>query len=202
VSHPIEPFGDAALRVALPDGVDARALLAGLRATPGVIDAVVAERHAVVTFDPARPPPDIDAVVDAAAIGTGREGAHRHVIAVRYDGCDLREVATSVGMDPRELAELHSAPEYLVVAVGFLPGFAYLRGLDARLIVPRRASPRTRVAPGSVAIGGPYTGVYPFASPGGWNVVGTAVGFAPFDAERGAKLALGDAVRFVEVRDD
>jgi UPF0271 protein len=197
----VEPFGDAALRVALPEGVDARALLAALRATPGVIDAIVAERHAVVTFDPSRPPADIDVVVDRAAVRTGHEGARRHVIAVRYDGCDLGELAASVGMDRREVADLHSAPEYRVVAVGFLPGFAYLRGLDARLIVPRRASPRTRVEPGSVAIGGPYTGVYPFASPGGWNVVGSAVGFAAFDAERGATLALGDAVRFVEVRD-
>jgi UPF0271 protein len=164
----------------------------------GVIDAVVAERHAVVTFDTARPPAGIDAIVDASAVRAGRPAARRHVIAVRYDGCDLREVATRARLEPRELAALHSAPDYVVVAVGFLPGFAYLRGLDARLVFPRRASPRTRVAPGSVGIGGQYTGVYPFASPGGWNVLASAVGFAAFDAGRGAALSLGDTVRFVE----
>ena len=88
---------------------------------------------------------------------------------------------------------------YVVAAIGFLPGFAYLRGLDARLVVPRRAAPRTRVEALSVAIAGPYAGVYPFESPGGWNLLGTAVGFSPFDARAGAVLALGDRVRFVEV---
>jgi UPF0271 protein len=84
--------------------------------------------------------------------------------------------------------------------IGFLPGFAYLRGLDPRIVVPRRPSPRARIAPLSTGVAGPYTGVYPFASPGGWNIVGVAVGFTPFDARSGAKLALGDRVLFVRER--
>jgi len=82
-----------------------------------------------------------------------------------------------------------------------LPGFAYLRALDPRLVLPRRATPRPRVPALSVAIAGPYTGLYPFASPGGWHLLGTAVGFAPFDAHTGAAMSLGDRVRFV-ARDD
>jgi UPF0271 protein len=194
----IDPFGDAALRVTLPEPVDPRALLEGLRAVEGVVDAIVAERHAVVTFVPGRPPAGIDSVVDAAGVGKARPSTRHHVVAVRYDGCDLRELATQAQLEPDEVARLHAAPEYVVVAVGFLPGFAYLRGLDGRLTFPRRPTPRTRVPARSVAVAGPYTGVYPFDSPGGWNVVGTAVGFSPFDPERGATLGLGDTVRFVE----
>jgi KipI family sensor histidine kinase inhibitor len=78
-----------------------------------------------------------------------------------------------------------------------MPGFAYLRGLDPRLVIPRRATPRPRVPAGAVAIGGPYTGVYPLASPGGWHLLGTAIGAALFDVRSGATLALGDRVTFV-----
>jgi UPF0271 protein len=82
------------------------------------------------------------------------------------------------------------------VAVGFLPGFAYLRAPDPPFQLARRGSPRARVPAGSVGVAGPYTGIYPFASPGGWNLLGTAVDFVPFTVERGAALALGDVVRF------
>jgi UPF0271 protein len=83
-----------------------------------------------------------------------------------------------------------------VRVVGFLPGFAYLGGLDERLVVPRRASPRARVPAGAVALAGPYTGVYPLASSGGWNLVGTALDFVAFSPAEGATLRLGDTVRF------
>jgi UPF0271 protein len=115
---------------------------------------------------------------------------------VRYDGADLAEVARAAGVSPDEAAALHAGRVYEVAFVGFQPGFAYLRGLDPRLVVARRASPRPRVPALSVAVAGPYTGVYPFASPGGWSLLGTALDFAPFDAERGALLAVGDRVRF------
>ena len=97
------------------------------------------------------------------------------------------------------MVALHAASTYVVATIGFLPGFAYLRGLDAHLVLPRRSSPRARVPALAVGIAGPYAGVYPFASPGGWHLLGTAVGFTPFDARRGATLALGDRVRFVPV---
>jgi UPF0271 protein len=164
-----------------------------------VIDAVITEQHALVTFDPATPPDGTGEVLAQAALagrpGTGTSAVH--TIRVRYDGPDLTEIARATSLTAEEVVEVHAAVTYVVAAVGFLPGFAYLRGLDPRLVLPRRSVPRVRVPAHSVAVAGPYSGVYPFASPGGWHVLGTAVGFTPFDPEKGASLALGDRVRFV-----
>jgi len=195
----LQPFGDAAWRVVLPAGADARAVLDALRALPGVIDAVVCERHALVTFDPLAPPDGVALAIERARGAQGPAGSRRreHRIRVRYDGADLEEVARASGLPAVEVASVHASGDYVVAFIGFLPGFAYLRGLDPRLVVARRASPRARVSPGSVGVAGPYTGVYPFASPGGWSLLGTAVDFAPFDARSGAALALGDRVHFV-----
>jgi UPF0271 protein len=198
----VEPFGDAAWRVRLAEGMSGRGLLTALRAHPGVLDAVVTEQHALVTFDPAAPPRGIEATIEAAIAESPGDAAidvRDHRVSVRYDGEDLAAVAAAVGRTPREIAALHAGRPYVVAAIGFLPGFAYLRGLDPALVVPRRGSPRPRVAAGSVAVAGPYTGVYPFASPGGWNLLGRAVDFEPFDRVRGAHLSLGDRVTFVEV---
>jgi UPF0271 protein len=204
----LEPFGDAAVRIRLSHEVDTLALRDALKALPRVIDAVVTERYALVTFDPESPPDGLDAAIGGSLRPPRRDDSPRtplrirpsntHVVQVRYDGPDLQDVARAVGMTTTEVTARHTQRDYVVTAVGFLPGFAYLRGLDPRLEIPRRPSPRPRVAPLSVGIAGPYTGIYPFASPGGWNLVGTAVGFAPFAAQTGARLALGDRVRFVE----
>lgn len=193
----LEPFGDAALRARLPEGVDAPALLAALRALPGVVDAVVTERHALVTFAPGAPPPGVEDVVSSASRASRAAAARTHDVRVAYDGPNLEEVARACGLEVAEVVARHAAGSYTVAAIGFLPGFAYLRGLDPRLELPRRPSPRPRVPALSVAIAGPYAGVYPFASPGGWHLLGTAVGFAPFEPASGAALALGDRVRFV-----
>jgi UPF0271 protein len=196
----VERFGDAALRARLPDGVDSRSLLEQLRALPQVIDAVVTEQHALITFDPDSPPANVEGAIARALSGPAPATApSEHRIHVRYDGEDLDDVAAMTRLSRADVIALHTEAEYVVTAVGFLPGFAYLRGFDGRLILPRRKRPRPRVAPLSVGVAGPYTGVYPFASPGGWNLVGAAVGFAPFDACSGAALALGDRVRFVQV---
>jgi UPF0271 protein len=195
----LEPFGDAAFRIRLPDEADTAALRDALKALPRIIDVVVTEHHALITFDPESPPDGVDGVVDDSLGALPRVRAPTtHLVQVRYDGPDLEEVARAVGMTPRQVISLHNEPDYVVAAVGFLPGFAYLRGLPARLEIARRTSPRTRVAPLSVGIAGPYTGIYPFASPGGWSLIGTALDFTAFDAQRGARLALGDRVRFVE----
>ena len=193
-----QAVGDGALRAPLPEGVDVRVLIDALKAVPHVIDAVVTEGHALVAFDPASIPVRLEETLQrllsgAVAVPSTRE----HVIPVRYDGPDLDDVARWTGTSRGEVISLHEGGRYWVAAIGFLPGFAYLRGLDEKLVVPRRASPRPRVAALSVAIAGPYAGVYPMASPGGWNLIGTAVDFAPFDPRYGAALALGDRVRFV-----
>jgi UPF0271 protein len=125
--------------------------------------------------------------------------AREHIVRTRYDGEDLETIAAASGRSARDVVALHTERVYTVAAIGFQPGFAYLRGLDEALVLPRRATPRSRVPANSVAIAGPYAGVYPFASPGGWNLLGHAVDFAAFDRDRGARLALGDRVTFVEV---
>lgn len=127
-----------------------------------------------------------------------------HTIRVRYGGDgapDLYDVCERTGLSEREVIERHQAAEYRVYFVGFAPGFAYLGDLDPRLIVPRRRTPRTVVPAGSVAIGGAHTGIYPFALPGGWNIIGRTEQIL-FDPNRDppALLAPGDRVRFIEDR--
>ncbi len=134
----------------------------------------------------------------------GDAGSERTIeIAVRYggdEGADLREVAHACGLREEEAIALHAAATYVVAFVGFLPGFAYLDGLDERLHLPRRAQPRTRVPAGSVAIAGAQSGVYPFDSPGGWHIIGrTAQRMFDPDREPAALLQPGDRVRFVPV---
>jgi 5-oxoprolinase (ATP-hydrolysing) subunit B len=118
-------------------------------------------------------------------------------IPVDYDGEDLRAVAHTCGLREDEVIALHACGEYVVSFLGFLPGFAYLEGLDTRLHVPRRMQPRTRVPAGSVAIAGAQSGVYPFASPGGWNIIGrTDVRMFDPGRDPAALLQAGDTVRF------
>ena len=105
-------------------------------------------------------------------------GIHRVVkIPVCYGGDfgpDLGDVAEHAGMSAEEVIAIHSGHDYLIDMLGFLPGFAYLGGLDERLHTPRLATPRTRIEPGAVGIGGAQTGIYPLASPGGWRIIGRA----------------------------
>lgn len=112
-------------------------------------------------------------------------------------GPDIEVVASQAGVPPDEVVRRHAAAEYRVGAVGFQPGFPYLEGLPAELHTPRQATPRTRVAAGSVGVGGPYTGVYPCESPGGWNLIGRTplALFDPLRAEPSLVRA-GDRVRF------
>jgi KipI family sensor histidine kinase inhibitor len=119
-------------------------------------------------------------------------------IPVRYDGPDLHEVARLTGFSAEEVAARHMRAEYVVGFLGFAPGFAYLLGGDERLRVERRAEPRERVPAGSVALAGPYSGIYPRESPGGWQLIGSTTA-ALFDATRDppALLSPGDRVRFV-----
>ncbi len=197
MSIALERFGDAALRARLPEGAPSRAIFESLSTLPGVIDAVVTERHALVTFDPSAPPRDVAEAIERALSAPESGPIPRaHSILVRYDGADLDDVATATSMTPAEVIARHTQATYVVAAIGFAPGFAYLRGLDPRLVIPRRATPRPRVPPGAVAIAGPYSGVYPLASPGGWHLLGTAVEAVLFDARSGATLALGDRVTF------
>lgn len=118
-------------------------------------------------------------------------------IPVRYDGPDLPEVAALWGVSRKDVARIHSATEFLVAFCGFAPGFGYLTGLGTRYAVPRRSTPRTTVPVGSVGVAGPYTGVYPRSSPGGWQLIGST-DTVLWDPERepAALLTPGARVRF------
>ncbi|MBX3204694.1 MAG: carboxyltransferase domain-containing protein [Labilithrix sp.] len=202
------PFGDRAVRFAVAEGAPRRRLVAELSALPGVRDVVLAEEIGCVVFDD-----DVGdrAAVTAgvtAALATGRGAADDepgaiHVVRVVYDGEDLDAVARAIGRSRQDVVALHAGAEYEVAMLGFMPGFAYLRGLPDVLRLPRRA-PRTRVPAGSVAIAADYTGIYPFASPGGWHLLGRALGFQPFGAGSDARaaLAIGDVVRFAPAAED
>lgn len=128
-------------------------------------------------------------------------GGRLHEIAVEYGGTagpDLPVVADLAGMDAAAYITRHSDADYSVAFLGFQPGFPYLRGLPGALQTPRRTSPRVRVAAGSVAVGGAYTGIYPAAGPGGWHVIGRTAAVL-FDPQRDAPALMmpGDRVRFV-----
>ncbi len=116
-----------------------------------------------------------------------------------YDGEDLDEVARQWGTTTSDVVRIHQATLFQVVFCGFAPGFAYCSGLPDGLEVARRAEPRPRVPAGSVGLAGEYTGAYPAASPGGWQLIGRtgAALWAP-DRARPALLEPGDQVRFVD----
>jgi len=165
-----------------------------------VLDIVPAYDSLAVYFDPLKTDPvSLQAVIDpliesANAPGHQQPPATEPVcLTVRYDGLDLAHVAEHTGLTPDEVIRRHTAPIYTVAAIGFLPHFPYLLGLDPALATPRLASPRPRVDAGSVAIGNDQTGVYPQVSPGGWNLLGRT------DPRELLGLKTGDRLRFEAV---
>jgi inhibitor of KinA len=112
-------------------------------------------------------------------------------------GPDLDDVCALHGISPTQAIELHSSATYLVYFLGFVPGFAYLGGLPDELVAPRLAAPRRKVPAGSVGIAGNQTGVYPFATPGGWRLIGrTPIAMFRADREGLSLLSIGDRARF------
>ncbi|HEX7934661.1 MAG TPA: 5-oxoprolinase subunit PxpB [Paraburkholderia sp.] len=205
----IFPLGDAALvcEAPPPARLDCQrrvwAAAEVARDWPHVLEVVPGMNNLTLVFDP------LEADRDALAIrlretwnavgevpGAGREVA----IPVQYGGefgPDLAEVANHTGLSMREVVERHSSGDYVVFFLGFQPGFAYMGGLDEALHTPRRASPRLEVPAGSVGIGGEQTGIYPAASPGGWQLIGRT-DLPLFDPARRPPTLLqpGDRVRF------
>ena len=124
-------------------------------------------------------------------------------IPVCYGGAngeDLGFVASNAGLSPEDVVNMHAGKEYRIYMLGFLPGFAYLGGLDKRIHTPRLKTPRTRIPPGSVGIGGEQTGIYPIASPGGWQLIGRTP-LKPYDPSRALPILFeaGDYLRFVSI---
>lgn len=121
-------------------------------------------------------------------------------LPVCYDpefGLDLEEAAKTLKMTPETLIRKHGEPTYRVYGIGFLPGFLYLGGVPEELRIPRKASPRSRVAAGSVGLADRQTGIYPQESPGGWNILGKCP-IPLFDPHRETPcfISLGDSIRF------
>jgi KipI family sensor histidine kinase inhibitor len=116
---------------------------------------------------------------------------------------DLDKVSDYCQLENQQIIELHSAPTYWVAMLGFLPGFAYLSGLNQSLHCPRQKIPKLKVAPGSIAIGGSQTGIYSLPSPGGWNVIGrTPLTLFDLALELPFPLSPLDLVKFVAISED
>ena len=198
------PVSLNALLVELADLEQTLALLASLQREPlaGVQELVPAARTILVQFRPSAT--SVAALISAIAARDLSQQVRRDAtlveIPVHYDGEDLAEVAQLLAITPAELVRRHTGSDYSVAFVGFAPGFAYLSGGHESLDVPRRATPRTRIPAGAVALAGRFSGVYPQASPGGWQIIGTTP-LAMWDIERAvpALLQPGFRVRFVDI---
>ncbi len=196
------PAGESALLIELEDLDSVLALCSVLRAHPpdGVIEAVPAARTVLLLCHPQvsslttiahavrriRPPPHRPPVVEAVEIPAS------------YDGPDIEDVLAATGMTRRELIDWHTGADWQVAFCGFAPGFGYLVSDNGRT-VPRRESPRTSVPAGSIGLAGEFSGVYPRASPGGWQLIGrTDANLFDLEADPPALLRPGVGVRFVE----
>ncbi|WP_283139715.1 5-oxoprolinase subunit B family protein [Rhizohabitans arisaemae] len=195
--------GDAGLLVELGGLAEVHALYGEITRNPphGVSDVVPAMRTILLRVEP-------DASLDAVARAVrALEAAHPEPaqgdlveIPVVYDGADLVEVGELTGLGARGVVEAHGATEWRVAFCGFAPGFGYLVGGDPRLQVPRRPESRVSVPAGAVALAGEFTGVYPRASPGGWQLIGHTEQVVWDPARNPPALLLpGVRVRFTEV---
>jgi len=209
---PIRALGDAALLLTVGQAVGdaslqrvvqlARAIheanLAAISELVPAFTTVTVHLRANAEFDRVRR--DLEAIwkslPEAAPPVEGRD-LQIPVVYGGEDGPDLAAVAEYTGLEPEEVVRRHAQGRYRVHAVGFAPGFPYLAGLEKALHCPRRAEPRVEVPAGSVGIGGNQTGVYPLASPGGWQLIGRS-GMTFFDAtaDPPTRFRIGDWVRF------
>jgi inhibitor of KinA len=211
------PLGDCAVYVEFSKTLDLEvnsavqrlAAMVHGRALPWVRDVVPALGGLAIHFDPDHASLTSDAlsaalntVSECLKEGLPKEGDVLRTVEVPvcYEpefAPDLAEVAAAAKVTAEEAVALHTGGDYRVLMIGFAPGHAYIGGLDARLAVPRRATPRAIVPAGSVAIANDQTVVYPYAISGGWNIIGRTP-LAIFDAERQepSLFAAGDRVRF------
>jgi KipI family sensor histidine kinase inhibitor len=198
------PVRDDALLIELDDLDSALALFDALSndPIPGVGELIPGARTILVSYRPSAVTPQRIARSALARDLSNRVTGESALIdiPVRYNGEDLAEVASLLGVSTEAVVAMHTGGEYSVGFTGFAPGFAYLSGGHPDLDVPRRQTPRTRIPAGSVALAGTFSGVYPRESPGGWQLIGTTeVPMWDLDRERPAMLLPGDRVRFVDV---
>jgi len=199
----VRPAGTSALILTFGSLADVVAFHGGLdrAALPAVTEVVSGARTLLVRFDPGRTDAGrlcarLDDVVPVAA--SGRADDDPVVIPVTYDGEDLDAVAATTGMTTDELVAWHTGQVWTSAFCGFAPGFSYLTGTASSLDLPRRATSRTAVPSGSVALAGEFSAVYPRTSPGGWQLIGrTSVAMWSLDRDPPALAPAGTRIRFV-----
>jgi len=177
-----------------------------LKQVAGVRETVPGMNNLLITFDLAAIEPE---QVEKAVLGAWAEAVparaegRKWEVPVRYggmDGPDLAEHAAFAGLSEEEVVARHAAVLYRVAAVGAMPGFVYLSGLDPKLARPRRATPRSNVPEGAVMIGGAQAGIMPCVAPSGWHVIGrTDLKLFDPQRERPATFRPGDRIRFLAV---
>ncbi|VXB22125.1 5-oxoprolinase subunit PxpB [Nocardioides sp. AX2bis] len=205
----VRAYGDRAVLVELASTQEAVDWAAGLAALLGsatdagrVEQVVPAARSVLVVARDGVPVADVRRLLDRVEARTAAATEEAEVLEVPtvYDGEDLAAVASLTGLTQEQVVAAHTGQTWRVAFAGFAPGFGYLLGEDDRLHVPRRDEPRTRVPAGSVGLAGAYSGIYPTASPGGWQLLGrTDLVLWDVDRDPPALLRPGVRVRFVDV---
>jgi inhibitor of KinA len=210
--------GDQGIIIEFGEGISpmiherVRAMLLSLarQPLPGVLEYVPAYRSITLLYDPL--------VTTYYQVRAGLVELHRQSggivlpipevveLPVCYGGSlgpDLGFVAASHDLSEEEVIRLHCQPDYLIYMLGFSPGFPFLGGLPERLHTPRLASPRRMVPAGSVGIANGQTGVYPIASPGGWQLIGrTPVDLFDPGRNRPFLCRAGDLLRFRPISEE
>jgi inhibitor of KinA len=211
------PLGDCAVYIEFSKGLDLEvnsavqrlARMVHAKSLPWVRDVVPALAGFAIHFDPDHPDVFGDALSASLKVvdeclkqGLPKEDDATRAVEVpvcyeREFAPDLAEVAAAAKVTPEEAVALHAGSEFRVLMIGFAPGHPYMAGLNPKLAVPRRATPRAVVPAGSVAIANDQAVVYPYAISGGWNIIGRTP-LAVFDAHRDepSLFAAGDRVRF------
>lgn len=209
------PAGDRAMVVeygkVIDEAVNERvhALAAQIRTgrVCGVTETIPTFRSLMICYDPLKISFDElkKNVSRLAELPVGEQQRSKRILKIpccygaRF-GVDLKDMEEYTGLDRDEIIAIHSSVDYKIYMMGFLPGFVYLGGMDKRIEVPRLRTPRVKIQPGAVGIGGSQTGVYPIASPGGWRLMGgTPVDFYDPDREEPVLCKAGEYIRFVPI---
>jgi len=219
MTYPIIPCGDTAVTIQIGNEIseavngEVVAVLEAIAAAQiaGVRELVPSYTSVCVHYDPLRLSYDqLLLELNQMQIETNH-GSESQKTIIKIPVCyggeygpDLAFVAEHNGITTEEVIQLHSAGTYLVYMLGFLPGFAYMGGMNERIACPRLTSPRTKIPAGSVGIAGSQTGIYPLASPGGWQLIGrTPVKMFTMEDEKVRfALSAGDRVQFVPITEE